>query len=442
MHITARLLAAVARGDLPPHALYEIVKAHVVALCETCEEGIAEYEASLLLEGADRPEAYGASIQRVRERVGPLSRKARREQAEAERWLRDLRRLPPEERRGKVSRAHKKYRGRAFIERVLAEAEEVAPRDPREALSLADAGLVACYEARHDEYDPNLMVRAVALRGNAHRVLGHLKAADADLRFARRVSEQEPVTDVLVGAQLDSYEGSLRKLQGRLKEAAPVLHRAATLYRVAGERERTARTLMKLSLVHLHGGSHDEGVEAAEKVLELLGDGVDETLHVRARHNLALLLHARGDYQRAEEILDEDPEAFSKVDEEFGGFQVPWLRARIAWSREELARAEELFLETLRKARERGVAYDVALVALQLALVYLAEDRWDEVENLATEAIDVFRREEVHPEVFTGLSLIHEAARRRQATREMIQKTVAFLDRERAGLRRDRAVAS
>ncbi|MFP3939506.1 MAG: hypothetical protein ACLF0P_04310 [Thermoanaerobaculia bacterium] len=277
MHITAKLLAAVASGELPPHALYEIVKAHVVALCETCEEGIAEYEASLLLEGAERPETYGASIERVRRRVGTLSRKARRELAQAEGWLKELRRLPPEERRGKVSRAHTKFRGRAFIELVLSEAEEATPRDLREALSLADAGFVACYEARHAEYDSNLMTRAVALRGNAYRALGQLKKADEDFRFARRLTEQEPVTDILVCAQLDSYEGSLRKNQRRLKEAAVLLHRAATLYRLAGEKEKTARIMTKLSLVHLHRTSYDEGVEVAEKVLELL-DGRESRL--------------------------------------------------------------------------------------------------------------------------------------------------------------------
>lgn len=107
--------------------------------------------------------------------------------------------------------------------------------------------------------------------------------------------------------------------------------------------------------------------------------------------------------------------------------------ARIAWTRRELDEAGGLFEETLGRARDRGIPYDTSLLCLELALVRLAEGRTGEVRELAAEAVQVFSEEEVEPEVRTALALIEEAARREGLTLEMLERTVAALERAQAG---------
>jgi tetratricopeptide (TPR) repeat protein len=79
----------------------------------------------------------------------------------------------------------------------------------------------------------------------------------------------------------------------------------------------------------------------------------------------------------------------------------------------------------------RGIAYDVALVSLELAALYMEEGRFEEVKVLTHQMAPIFRAQGVHREALAALRLFTEAAERDTATAQMARRLVSYLERAR-----------
>lgn len=108
-----------------------------------------------------------------------------------------------------------------------------------------------------------------------------------------------------------------------------------------------------------------------------------------------------------------------------------WLEGRIAAG---LGRRDEA-LEILTKVRgefaSRGIAYDMALVSLELAELYAAEGRLDAVRSLARHMAEVFRDQEVHAEAKNALAFFRRAAEQDSVTPELAGRVARYLYRAR-----------
>jgi tetratricopeptide (TPR) repeat protein len=435
MHLSPSLIAAVLRGELPRELLDDIGHEHLGTLCPLCARGLALLAAGPGAAGDREPRPAADPVETVRRRLGWSERQLRDEEASAREWLkRFLRKVPAGRRCGKIRDAHKRYRGPLFGTLLLEEARRAIPGDPAESLSLAEAALVSCQMTHPSDPDPLVRVPALAIRGNAKRALGRLREAEADLLEAARVLDHSDLDDLAIAAEIDFYLGSLRRDQSRLEEAARHLERAAALYPVIGDCEKAAATFLKLGLVDYSRHQFDNAVTSAEKALDLLEPGAEDWLRAYARYNLAFFLHGRGDIDRAEQELAAHEEALEAAGELVAA-HVVWLRARIAWSRGELGKAERLFRETYRWAGRRGVPFDTGLVALELALVQLLRGRTGQVRKLAAEALAVFAEQDVERETRAALELLEAAAHRDALTRELVERAIAVLEQARHGRR-------
>lgn len=428
MHLTANLIVAAFRGDLPRRVLVEIGKEHLSAVCPICAEAMETAEMALRHDRGSSPATYERALDSARGHLADRERQVREDERAARAWVREIVRLGPGKRNGRVAGAYKRFRGRVFALLLLDEARAAIPEDPAESASLAEAALVSCERTAPHAPDPEVRVPALAVRGNALRALGQLREAEEDLRTARRLLETSDVTDVTVAAELDRYEGSLRKDQGHLDEAARCVTRAAALYRFVGELENAARTLIKLGTIHDRRHDFTAALDATKKAAELLTvmEPADRALLALVHCNVAYYLHASGDCDRAEAELDAHADLLASAGD-WVTLHVVWLRARIAWSRENLAEAERLFVEARERSIVRGVAFDTSLVSLELALVHLVQGRTREVERLATEALAVFAEQEVERETLAALELVAAAARQEALTREMVERAVSTL---------------
>ena len=95
-------------------------------------------------------------------------------------------------------------------------------------------GLKGCHPGTPSFF--SLAVRAAIYAGNALRAQGDLPAADKRFAVARGIITARGVTDTLVYAEVDWFEGTLRKDQRRFQEAEDLLARAITLYHLAGDK--------------------------------------------------------------------------------------------------------------------------------------------------------------------------------------------------------------
>lgn len=424
MHLHRILLEAVARGELSQERLWEIVKEHLIAICPDCGEALAAHETGLgWTEPAD-------PVERLGRRLGLGERQLREEVRVARAWVRELLRLDPGERRGKVWGATKRFRGSLFGTLLLEEARRAIPENPEESLSLAEVALVSCERTRPHDPDPAIQAAALAVQGNAKRALGRLGEAEEDLERARRLLDARGLSEPAVPAEIQSYLGSLRKDQGRLEEASQHLRRAGDLYHLLRDRRMAAQALLILGSVHYRLHEVQAAVGVVEKALTLLSDERATRLRAYAHHNLALYLHAQGDVDRAEEELATHENVLAHEDAHL--HRVTWLRARIAWSREDLPKARRLFAESRAAALELGRGYEAGLLCLEEALVHLAEGRTPRVKKLAEQALrHLSREEEVERETRAALALLVEAARREELTRRQLERTITTLEAAR-----------
>jgi len=430
MHCFQFLLDAADRGELSRQVLIDLLKEHVAALCPVCAASLAAHRAGLEAPG-------GTSLPRDLDRLARLGRRqglgARELEAKARKaraWVREIVRLDPGERLGRIRGAYSRFQGALFGTLLLEEARRAMPADPAESLALAEAALVSCRKTHPKQPDPEIEAPAFAVRGNARRALGLFNEAEEDLDRASRLLDDPGLGDPTLPAEVERYLGSLRKDQGRLVGAARHLERAGILYRALRDADKAAGVLLKLADVQFRAHELEEAVGVVDQALRLLTSDSEPWLHTAAHFNRAVYLHARsrdGDLDEAEAELAAHEDLLAN-EGAWGAWHLAWLRARIAWSRGDLPVAERLFSAARALTLERGVAFDTSLVSLELALVHLAQGRIAKVKTLAIEALGVFAEQEVEREVRAALALVEAAARRDALTRELLEQAIASLE--------------
>ena len=75
---------------------------------------------------------------------------------------------------------------------------------------------------------------------------------------------------------------------------------------------------------------------------------------------------------------------------------------------------------------EKYMAFDAALVSLDLAVVYLRAGRTEEVRSLAEAMIPIFKSQEIHREALAALVMFQEAARREAVTLSLVERLAAY----------------
>lgn len=426
MHLIRHLLDAVDRGEQPRSLLERIERDHLRATCPVCQAELDAHRAGGRL-GGSRPPYPGTPVEWIRKRLRLREGELQAYEQRLRRQVRAIVRLAPGERRGRVWGAYSRYRGPLFGALLLEEARRCFPGDPAEALSLAEAVLVSCERSATYRPDPEIQAPALAVRGNALRALGRFREAEAELARARELLDDPAVTDPATPAEVYSYLGSLWKDQGRLEDAVEALDLAARLFDVLGDLEKAGRVFLSLGTVQFRRGDLGAAVSATERALECLPAKADDWFCASAHFNRAYYLHARGEVDRAEAELASSEDVLA-AEGAWGEQHLAWLRARIAWSREDAEAAERFYGEVRRLAAERGIPFDAALAGLELALVHLFQGRTGEVKSLATEALRVFREQAVQRETRAALDLLEAANRQDAVTRELLERTIAALE--------------
>jgi hypothetical protein len=119
----------------------------------------------------------------------------------------------------------------------------------------------------------------------------------------------------------------------------------------------------------------------------------------------------------------------AKLGNDLDRLRVRWLEGRLFVG---LGKKDE-GIGTLFRVREelisRGMAFDAALVSIEMAVIYLEEQRTEEVKNLARQMASVFRLQGVHREALAALKLFRDAAERQTVTLELARKILSYLRR-------------
>lgn len=275
----------------------------------------------------------------------------------------------------------------------------------------------------------DLRAEAWAARGNALRVLTDLDAAEA--AFERAEDERtEGSGDPLLAARLLGLVASLETARSRYDEALARLERAIGLARGRDEALLAHLTVTR-GYVLVTVDRAAEALPVLREALRLLDPEHDLRLFLTAAHNMVKALHLVGYSIAARSLIAELRPLHDRLSDRVNRLRLEWLEAQIDHELGALAKAEE----KLRRVRDgflaHEMAYDAALVSLDLAALYAAQHRFPEIRQLAIEMFPIFQSRRIHREALAALILFRESIAGGRADLALLAEVRRFLHQSR-----------
>ncbi|HEX6904260.1 MAG TPA: helix-turn-helix transcriptional regulator [Thermoanaerobaculia bacterium] len=357
------------------------------------------------------------------------ARKIRQARKEAEDLWERLKQYSPRERRVLVE-GGREFRTWALCEKLCAESGRAAAADAERAMDLADLALrVAVRVTGEERWCSQVQGYAWAFVGNARRVANDLPGAEEAFIRAWDLWGAEAnggEAKVLSEWRLLDLEASLRRDQRRLSEALGLLDRA--LMQQSGDE---GRILLKKAFTLEQMGEYERAIDALTHAADAVNDQSEPRLFCVLKFNLAVNLCHLGRYQRASALIPEIRELALNLGNELDLVRLLWLEGRIAVASGGRPAAITALEQVRGEFISRNLAYDTALVSLELAVLYLEAGLGGEVQVLAREMAPIFRAQGVHREALAALSLFCESVENHTATVELARRLAEYLRRAR-----------
>ena len=365
--------------------------------------------------------------------LAPLDRKAAHrppspaDREDAEALWQFLRPLRGRERRLLVEET-RDFRTWALCERLVAESIQRAPNEPPEALELAELALrigeLAPVDARFRS-----RLRGYALAGvcNGHRVCQDVREARAAFLRAEEQWKGGVGGDLglLNEAVLPWIEAALCRAERQFSEALNKIAKALAL----DTGELRGRILLSKSAILEIFGDSDKATAAIAEAEPLIDSNREPRLALVLRFNLLVGLCNLERFEEAERRLPEIHELADRLGGERDLDRLTWLEGKVAAGLGRRADAEGSFRQVREKFEKEGLAYDYALVSLDLSLVLLDQGRTVEVKTLAGEMLSFFESQGIEREALAAVRIFCEAARQEAPTVELARLVGRFLHR-------------
>ena len=178
-------------------------------------------------------------------------------------------------------------------------------------------------------------------------------------------------------------------------------------------------------------GDFREAIRALETGIILVNPQAEPRLALLAKHNLLVFLREEGRLTEIVDLLPETRRTHTRIGNAVDVMRFKWLEGQIAVDSDQLKEAEALFVEVKQFFVEKGMAHDVALVSLDLAVVYLRQQRVTELKALASEMLTIFRALRVHQETLAALAFCQKALEVERMTVGLVNELAGYLEKAR-----------
>jgi tetratricopeptide (TPR) repeat protein len=351
------------------------------------------------------------------------------EKAAAPELVAELLRLPAGERPAAVA-AEPRFHSAAVAVQLLERCRAGWGDDLREAKAHAELARLVAERTGHGTASrglaSDLQARAWAFLGNVRRIGGDLfGAAEAFDRAAALLEEGSG--DPLERARLLDLQASLLRAQRRFDAALTALARVVQIYRRVGERHLEGRALLSLAMVHGCAGDPERGIPLLELAAERIDALQEPHLLLAALNNLLVDLTDLGRLDEAEALLPRVRQEVDELGTRFDHCRVRWAAARLDAARGRFESAEADFRQVREEFLAEGLGYEPALVSLELAQIYLATGRTDEVRRLAAGLHLLFATREIHREALAAFQIFTRAVAEEQASLQLVEELVSAL---------------
>src|SRR5215203_1082363 len=296
---------------------------------------------------------------------GVRARRARKARREAARLWAQLRKETAAKRRLLVERA-REYQTWALAERLCHASAEAASDRADRALELAELACRAAELAPGGEaWRSRLQGYALAYLANARRVAGNLPEADETFARAWELwkAGAEAGPGLLAEWRLLGLEASLHRDRRRFRQALDRLDQA----RAMAPPEAAGRILVKKAATLDQMGEAALAIEAVHEAAPFVEGTGEPRLLFGLRFILAANLCHLGRYAEAESLLPEVRALAVALRKELDLVRVVWLDGKLAAGLGRPAEAAASFEQVRREFTAQEIAWDAALVTLDLA---------------------------------------------------------------------------
>jgi len=316
-----------------------------------------------------------------------------------------------------------------LCERLCTASMEMAAISPVQARHLADlAILIAERLSGSAGWVSCLQGYAWAYTANSYRVANDLPKADAAFDRAWKLWERGAGVEpgLLYEARMFDLEASLRRAQRRFSDALR-LHDKALAAATPGQ---ASHLLLNKAFTLEQGGDFECSIQVLELAASSI-QGEQPRLLCVLRFNQAVNLLHLDRVAEAEPLIGEARELAVQLGNELDLLRVLWLEGRVLASRGRKEEARAALEQVRQDFAAREMAYDFALVSLELAVHWLEQERADTVKALAQQMVWIFKAQGVHREALAAVELFQNAAEKEMLTVELARRLVAYLTNAR-----------
>jgi len=349
-------------------------------------------------------------------------------------------------------RVHRRFVTWGLCEFLCQESARLTAVGPGRAVEAAElAVLVADLLKQEKPADTRRLYQlrgyAWAHDGNARRVVGDLRNADESFSISDAWWEagEAGVGDLLGYEPLIlDFKASLRIAQRRFPEAFGMLDRMFTIHTGGRpglqDRHLAGRALIKKALGLAEMGEPEQAIGLLRESEGLVDARRDPRLLLCLRHNLLWNLTSIEEYETANLLFPQVSALCRELGNPLDLVRLRWAEGRIATGLGHTEEAIQLFQELRQEFAARGIAYDAALVTLELTALYARTGAVAEVKDLSLEMAGIFQAQDVPREALAALLFFQKAAERERATAKLAREITVFLEKLRhdPGLRFER----
>lgn len=266
----------------------------------------------------------------------------------------------------------------------------------------------------------DLRALAWSQQGTALRVAGRLRDAQEAIVTANSYLT-EGTGDPALKARLSEQAAGLYTFQRHFDAAISALANAAEIYRHLGETHALARTLVQEATAFLYSGNPEGAVDLLNQAIPLIDHEGDPHLLLAACHNLVRCYIDLDQPERALSIYSETRDLYKEFGDSLILLRANWQEGQLLRDLGHLRAAETALLRARQGFMERDLMYEVAVVCLDLAALYVKLKEPEDLKETVTTTVPIFRALGVDREALASLLQLQQVADQEQQAMELIR---------------------
>jgi len=231
---------------------------------------------------------------------------------------------------------------------------------------------------------------------------------------------------LLDGTRRLDLKASLLKVDGQPEQALALLEEA--LQGMDTDPAR-GRLLLQKAVCKEIAGEYEASIQALAEAEPLISGEPEPRLLFACSFNRSVIACHIDSYEEAARLLPrvEALAAAADLGTGLAGTRLLWLQGRTWAGLERREEAIAALAEVRQYFLSKEIAYDYALVTVELATLYLEQGQTPLVKELAEEMLWIFKGQKVHKEALAALALFRQAARAEEAKAEWTRRLVKYL---------------